>query len=291
MADRTDEEWRPPLPAHVTTPLLTRITEQSMDEDYQQVALRKAGEGRPAHPGRPRLVAAAVVVVFGVLVTTAAVQTSRNADVDNESREVLISRVEAERDAVESQQDRVAELQDMNIALDDRLDDTTRSEQEAEAQAGRLGVVAGYAPVTGPGVKVVLDDPPDADPAQLVRDEDIAKLVDVLWSVGAEAISVNGQRLTGLTAIRNRGPAVRVNSQPVNPPYTILAIGDVSRMQADFANSQRGREFQDLANDLGFRFDMENEDELTLPAAPGPRLRYTRQGTSDAPKKNQEAPQ
>jgi hypothetical protein len=86
MADPTAEDWRRPLPPHVTTPLLTRIIEQSMDEDYQQVALRRNGDGRPTPPGRPRLVAAAVVVVFGVLVTTAAVQTSRNADVDDASR-------------------------------------------------------------------------------------------------------------------------------------------------------------------------------------------------------------
>lgn len=289
MVDQVGEEWRRPLPPHVTTPLLTRIIEQSLDEDYQQVALRKAGEGRPTPPGRPRFVAAAVVVVFGVLVTTAAVQTSRNADVDNASREVLISRVEAERDAVETQQDRIAELQDMNIALDEQLDDTTLEQQAEDARARRLGVTTGFGPVTGPGVRAVLDDPPDADPSQLVRDEDIAKLVDVLWSVGAEAISINGQRLTGLTSIRNRGPAVRVNSQPVNPPYTILAIGDVSRLQSDFANKPRGQEFEDLANDLGFAFDMQNEDELSLPAAPGPRLRYTREGTSDAPKKDQEA--
>ena len=63
----------------------TRITEQSLDEDYQQVAARKAARGGgPTPPGRPRLGAAAVGGrVFGVLVATAAVQTSRNADVDD----------------------------------------------------------------------------------------------------------------------------------------------------------------------------------------------------------------
>ena len=285
------ESPRGPLPPHVTTPLLTRIVEQSMDEDYQQVALRKKdGEGSPAPSGRPRLVAAAVIVVFGLLVTTAAVQTSRNADVESASRQVLISRVEAERAVVERQQDRIARLQDMNIALEDRFGNATQDQQAETARARRLGATTGFGAVTGPGVRIVLDDAPDADPSQLVRDEDIALLVDGLWGVGAEAISINGQRLTALTAIRNRGPAVRVNSQPVNPPYTISAIGDVSRMQSDFNDSDRGRAFRDLANDLGFRFDMDDADELSLPAATGPRLRHTRQGTSDAPKKNQEDP-
>jgi uncharacterized protein YlxW (UPF0749 family) len=283
------EESNRPLPAHVTTPLLTRIIEQSMDEDYQQVALRRAGEGRPVPSTRPRLVAASVIVVFGVLVTTAAVQTSRNADVDSASREVLISRVEGERAVVERQQSRIARLQNMNIALEGRLDDATQAQQAEAARARRLAATTGYGPVTGPGVRAFLDDPADADPSQLVRDEDIAKLVDVLWAVGAEAISINGQRLTALTSIRNRGPAVRVNSQPVNPPYNILAIGDVYRMQSDFFDHPRGQAFEDLSRDLGFEFDLQNVDELSLPAATGPRLRHVRQGTSDAPKKNQEA--
>ena len=46
------DEWDGPLPPHVTTPLLTRITEQSMDEDYQQVArARAASAARPRVPG------------------------------------------------------------------------------------------------------------------------------------------------------------------------------------------------------------------------------------------------
>jgi uncharacterized protein YlxW (UPF0749 family) len=290
MADQHRDEWERPMPAHVTTPLLTRIIEQSMDEDYEQVARRRAGEGTPTPPGPPRLVASVVVVVFGILVTTAAVQTSRNADVNSESREVLISKVKAEREAVEAQQDEIARLQALNIALEDRLENATQDEEEEAARARRLATTSGFAPVTGPGVRVSLDDPPDADPSELVRDEDLAKLVDVLWSVGAEAISINGQRLTVLTSIRNRGPAVRVNSQPVNPPYTIQAIGDVSRMQSLFFDHPRGQAFADLANDLGFAFDMQNVDSLSIPAAPEPRLRHARPGTSDAPNKNQEAP-
>src|ERR1044072_4739545 len=109
------ETPRGPLPPHVTTPLLTRIVEQSMDEDYQQAAPRKqAGEGAPAPSGRPRLVPAGVIVAFGLLVTTAALQSSRNADVESASRQVLIARVEAERAAVERQHERIPGGQELH---------------------------------------------------------------------------------------------------------------------------------------------------------------------------------
>jgi uncharacterized protein YlxW (UPF0749 family) len=124
---------------------------------------------------------------------------------------------------------------------------------------------------------------------ELVRDEHLAKLVDGLWNAGAEAISINDQRLTVLTSIRNRGPAVRVNSQPVNPPYVVQAIGDVDTLQADLLDTTHGSEFFDLAEDFGFRVERHNEDELTLPGASGPRLRYVRAGTSETSgTKNQE---
>lgn len=293
MADEWDTLTEPPpgraLPAHVTTPLLTRITEQAMDEDYRQVALRKDGRERPSS-GRPRIAAAAMVVVFGLLVTTAAVQTSRNADVESASRATLIQRIQDARADFARQQQHIAALQDRTIALQDRSDDAVAAEQEADARLTRLQVRTGFAPVHGPGVRAVVDDAPGGDPTQLVRDEDLAKLVDGLWSAGAEAVSINGQRLTALTAIRNRGPAVRVNSQPVNPPYTVLAIGDPRTLQSKFSETTHGSEFDTLARDLGFVFDMDNVDDVSLPGAPEPHLRNVRELRADAEKAKEANP-
>jgi uncharacterized protein YlxW (UPF0749 family) len=283
------EEWTRTLPPHVTTPLLTRITEGSMDEDYRQVALRKGAGAPPTRSGRPHLVAAAVVVVFGVLVTTAAVQTSRNADISDASRATLVSQVRAERETVAEQQDRIADLRAGNIELEDSLSRINAAAQEQVARLRRLEVRTGYGPVTGPGVRIVVDDPPNADVTELVRDEDLAILVDGLWNAGAEAIAINGQRLTVLSAIRNVGPAIRVNSQPVNPPYAVQAIGDPRTLQFDLLNTTHGQQFLDLADDLDFDVDRQNEEELTLPGARTPRLHHVRAGTSDNPGMNQEA--
>lgn len=279
------DEWEQALPAHVTTPLLTRITEQSLDEDYRQVALRKETAGpRPAGPARPRLIATGVIAVFGILVTTAAVQTSANADITDASRETLIQRINAERDQVEGQQQRIADLQDETIKLQDDLETLTEDQSVATARVRRLEVSTGHVPVRGEGIRVVVSDPPNpTDPSELVRDEDLAWLVDGLWRAGAEAIAINDQRLNALGSIRNVGPAVKVNSLPVNPPYIVQAIGDTLTLQANLLDTTHGQRFFDLADRLGFEVDMQNDDELQLPAARGPDVLYARKGTSGKP--------
>ena len=270
-----------PLPDHVTTPLLTLITEHSLDDDYRDVAERRGAAAGAAPRGKPAWVAATVVGVFGILVATAAVQTSRNADTADAGRATLIARVQDERAALEQQQAAIADLQRTNIGLEDRQADVVADQRDTTARLRRLQVATGYTAVTGPGVRIVIDDAPNGDVTQIVRDEDLALLVDGLWGAGAEAISINDQRLTALSAIRNVGPAVHVNSKPVNPPYTVQAIGDTLTLQADLLDTTHGQQFFDLADDLGFVYTMQNENSLTLPAAPGPRLRHVEAGTGD----------
>jgi uncharacterized protein YlxW (UPF0749 family) len=223
------------------------------------------------------------VAVFGVLVTVAAVQTSRNAEITDASRSTLIARVGLEREAVAEQQARIAELQDANIRLERELDQVTVDQQAQLSRQQRLEVRTGYVPVTGPGVRITVDDAPNGDETQLVYARDLAMLVNGLWRAGAEAIAVNGQRLTPLSALRNAGLAIEVNNRPVNPPYAVQAVGDPGELQANLLDTTHGLRFFDLAGDLGFVVTRQNVEELTLPAARGPRLQHVRRGTSGRP--------
>ena len=257
------------LPERVTLPLLTLITQQSFDEDYEQVAERRRVQGRPAErsAGRSHRMAAVVVAVFGILVATAAVQTSRNAGLHTQSRETLVSQITQRTHTVSRLQDQIVGLRARNVGLSDRLSAATRTGDAAAARLRTLETVTGYGAVTGPGVKIVVDDAPNGDPTQLVRDEDLATLTDGLWNAGAEAIAINGQRLTALSAIRNVGITIHVNSRPVSPPYTVRAIGDEQTLQARLLETTHGQKFYSLVDQLGFRFSMQNEDSLSLPAA------------------------
>ncbi len=263
-----------PLPDRVTLPLLTLITQQSLDEDYRHAAERREREGLVVPRRRRHQTVAVVIAAFGLLVATAAVQTSRDAGIDDASRNTLVSRIADRRAAVSGLQDDILRLRDQNTALEASLRRTATDATGAANELRRLQTLAGYVRVQGPGVRVSVESAPDADVLSQVRDEDLALLVNALWSAGAEAIAINGQRLTSLGAIRNSGPSsIRVNRIAISPPYTILALGDTRTLQANLAATSSGQAFGQLELEYGFEVEVDNVEELTLPAA---RLRSLR---------------
>lgn len=263
---------RTPLPPQVTTPLLTLITQQSLDQDYQHVAeQRRTGQRPPSTAGRSRLTVVAVAV-FGLLVTVAAVQTARNADVASAGREQLITRIESRSATVAALQRDIAALREANGAAETRYRSLQRRLQDVAAARVSLARTTGFAAIRGEGVRAVVDDAPDGAGNGVVRDEDLALLVNGLWVAGADGIAVNGQRLTVLSALRNSFQVVRVNNVSLSPPYVVEAVGDTRTLQASFAETGSGLRFRDLTRDLGMPFTMENVDELELPAAPARML-------------------
>ena len=295
--DTPPDTPRPDVPDQVMMPLLDRIVRQSLDEDYRVVAARKKRSRRgrppgrprsryrppapPPRPGRPRQVAAVVMSVFGVLVALAAVQTSRNAPEANASRDSLIEQVQARRATVANLQERLDRLRASTTDLRSTLAGQSADEQALAARIERLEVRTGFTAVTGPGLRITVDDAPDGDATQQVRDSDLATLVDGLWNAGAEAISVNDKRLTNLTAFDNVGPAIHIGVTPLVPPYTILVIGNPDTLAADLLDSTFGQRWYSLKDSLGFVYDIEPDDSLSLPAARPRRLRAVRPLTTD----------
>jgi uncharacterized protein YlxW (UPF0749 family) len=267
----------------VNTPLLTLITQQSLDEDYQVVAERRAAENGGTPPRRrPARTAGIVVAAFGLLVTIAAVQNSANEPVESASRTSLIDQIDASKDDIAHLQRLIVRLREHDVALQTQLDGVTTDAQEATARAQRLAAVSGFGPVEGPGVRVTVDDSPSGE---LVVDRDLRPLVIGLWDAGAEAISINGQRLTSRSAIRNTADAIQVNSRPLSPPYVIQAIGDPLTLEADLMQTSGGLLFRDIATSFGYPWDMDTVNDLSLPAAPD-RLLRLRNATEDAGEPN-----
>lgn len=274
------------LPEHVTRPLLERITEESLEKDYQLAAARD--DGGAGTPGPAKSTTAIVVAIFGVLVVTAAAQTSRQAEATADDRASLISQINDRRDDLDEQQDRRGDLLDETTELEERLADAEQLEQTESDEVLGLKTATGYVAVRGPGVRVEVDDSPDGTVRESVQAEDLAILVDGLWNAGAEAISINGERLTVLSAIGNSSRAIVVNSRPLTPPYIVHAIGDKQTLQARFGESTHGQLFSAWAQQLGFVFNMENQDELRVPGATLTTLRSAVAAGTDDDKPQQE---
>jgi uncharacterized protein YlxW (UPF0749 family) len=271
--------------ARQRTPLLVLITAEALERDYQMVAQRRVASGDQPHgraraSGRAGVIA--VVAVFGVLLTIAAVQTSENADIDNASRESLIERIEARRAAVQDLQRDISDLRESNSSDDAARLDLGDQVNDVETTAADLGTVSGFTPVTGPGIRIELDNSAfSGDPdTEHIRDSDLALLVNALWTAGAEAIAINGQRISPRTAIRNSGTAIEVNSTGIAPPYNVQAIGNNDTLASRLLETSSGAAFAVLAGDYGWSYEVDNVDDMRLPAAPT-RLRQLRSASQE----------
>lgn len=112
--------------------------------------------------------------------------------------------------------------------------------ENVEESLAEARLLAGTVAVRGQGVVVTLRDSPKRDPAEtrqdiienyMVHDYDIRAITNELFASGAEAISVNGQRIVANSSIRCVGPVVLVNSRQIAPPYVVKAIGTPDLLQ------------------------------------------------------------
>ncbi len=164
--------------------------------------------------------------------------------------------------------DREAELataEERIRALEREVAELRRS-LESPSQAAemeRLRLLAGTTAVTGPGVVVTLSETPEAvTAANRVADEDIWRVVNELFTAGAEAIAVGGVRLTSVSGIRNVGERILVNETMIAPPVEIHAIGDPAVLDASL--KLRGGVIDLLAR-WGIKVTVVKSDSLTLP--------------------------
>jgi uncharacterized protein YlxW (UPF0749 family) len=289
MATPTTTRDPAPLPDRVTMPLLALVTREAVDEDYVHAARRRAAGGAtgPAPHRTPLRGAVVATVLFGLLIALAAVQTARNADVREASRDALINRIDERQQEVASLRARIGSLR----RQDDELQSTSARVQgqlaEATVQLRALEISTGFVAVHGPGLRITVSDNPDGSSDGRVRATDLRLLVNGLWRAGAEAIAINGRRLSAISAIVNANISVQVNRSPLTPPYVISAIGDdtlASQLQA----TTSGVQFQALADQFGFVVDRHNESELVLPAAPDTQLRLRFAGQGSGSPDNQE---
>jgi uncharacterized protein YlxW (UPF0749 family) len=135
----------------------------------------------------------------------------------------------------------------------------------------------------------LVDAPPPVDPVTgkrsgtnpgRVLDRDLQDIANELWRLGAEAVAINGERLTGTSTIRAAGDAILVDFRPVTAPYEVSAIGPPD-LGSTFTDSTTAARFRRYVQAYRMEFSVKQKDNMTLPAAAEPRLRYAQ--TPSAP--------
>ncbi len=228
----------------------------------------------------------AVIVGFGLLGFLAVVAIrSQPADPDarlpRRFRLVgLIHREQAQAVDLRAEADR---LRDRLTAI--RRDAATRHSGSADADRQLNGIEAnnGLVAVTGPGVKVTLDDSsmkqsPTGNVNDLViHSQDVQAVANGLWGAGAEALAVNGQRVVPTSAILCVGNTLLINGTVHSPPFRFTALG--AQLHTAFTNDPLVQRFAEDADRFKLGFKVEDKDRVDVPAYTGTtQVRFARAG-------------
>lgn len=275
----------PPRRPDASMTLLNEILERPLDPGYAAAAKRRSEAGQQASTGERSVLFTVSLLVVGLLVGVSASTLRTTATARAEGRSVLVSQIEAGRDARDTKAATITALT-ADIAERDALILSQDSAKDS-ADLKLYGLTTGATAAEGPGFVVTVDDASSAavggtnsDPRAgtraedgIVRARDLVIIVNGLWAAGAEAIMINDQRLTATSAIRSAGQAVLVNYRPLVRPYTISAIGDPAALPARFAEGGGGAYAATLKSNFGIQVDTRVATVLVLPAAPSVQTR------------------
>lgn len=204
---------------------------------------------------------ALVCVVLGIML---AVQFRTTQDIKSsipyqrvEDLSQRLSQTEKERDALAKQ------VQDLK---------RTSGVEAASKEFDMVRMGAGVVAMEGPGIIVTIDDskrpskPGENPNLYLIHDDDILKVINELWAAGAEAISINEQRLIASSEVRCAGPTLSVNNSRYSPPYEVRVIGEPTTLEN--ALKMRGGVIETLQF-WGIQVTIKKQDIVMVPAYKG----------------------
>jgi len=264
--------------------LLTEVMERPLDPSYAAAAAQRMVDG-PRTGKWSKWIIVSAAIVLGVITTIAAIHLQIPLSGARETRLLL-------EDQIRSRNLRISQISEQvsNLSLE------IVNLQEAALTAGDPVLASqlhidelhnGRAQLTGPGMVVTLTDGggglTEITSDHLVRDVDLQQVVSALWASGAEAISIEGQRLTMTTAIRNAGDAVLIDLMPIlGPSFQVTAIGNPTTMETAWRNSGAPEYLAMLGSEFGIRSTAHVYPSLSVPSASPPVLRFAEQLESAA---------
>ncbi|WP_375482868.1 DUF881 domain-containing protein [uncultured Jatrophihabitans sp.] len=263
--------------------LILDLVTNTLDPGYRSAAARHGPGGSRRWWDRPAVALGCLLIGFVLVV--AYDHTHRSAP---ETQRVHNSLVDRARAAQSGANRLAAELGRAERSLSSEQNRVLPSSNAAARAQQSAQVAAGQVAVHGPGLTVTLREPKASKTTaangrvgstpvaatHILTDRDVRSVVNELWSDGAEAIAVNGIRLTPTSAIRFAGEAVLVDFQPITSPYTITALGDADLLSTTFAQSAVASRYQTLVSASGIGFSFDTHSRVDLKAGVPGTLRY-----------------
>ena len=225
-----------------------------------------------------RVTAPLAFATAGILFATSA-GASRGADLRGGARSDLPDLIRAEQRRADETAQRVDRLRTEIEAATARAGATDRRVAAEQRRSDALGLAAGTVAVSGPGLRVTLDDAPrsadrvapeDASADDLVvHQQDVQAVVNALWTGGAEAMQIMDQRVITTSAVRCVGNTLILQGRVYSPPFRITAIGDPQRLRDALDASPGVQTFLYYVDTFGLGYEVDQPAVVRLPAFDG----------------------
>lgn len=203
------------------------------------------------------------ILVFGIAIqlkTTESLVSTAGKYKENGLRDEVLQwkeRYDRVYEALENAEDMLEKERQVSISSDD-------ASVEKQEELKRINTYLGLTDVKGEGIIITLRDNTNSMlgiAADLVHDSDLRSIVNELKNNGAEAISINGQRIVPSTAITCAGTVIQVNNEIVGSPFVIKVIGDQNMIN----NITRpGGFIYTLVEEYGINVKTEKSDEIKI---------------------------
>ncbi|MGB8650187.1 MAG: DUF881 domain-containing protein [Mycobacteriales bacterium] len=249
------------------------VTDEPRDAEQQRKPRSRS------HPAVWRVLVPVTALGAGLLFATSA-STAQGTDLRGGRFSQLTDLISSTSDRVAQQEKQAAELRREVAAAGQTAAAASSTVAAARARGDAIAGAAGLEAVTGPGLRVSLDDAPRPKEGQapassnpddlVVHQQDVQSVVNALWAGGAEAMTLMGERLVSTSAVRCVGNTLLIQGRLVGPPFVIEAIGDAGRMRAALDVEPGVALFQRYVDAYGVRFRVANRAVLKLPAYDGP---------------------
>ncbi|WP_245630444.1 DUF881 domain-containing protein [Granulicoccus phenolivorans] len=232
--------------------------------------------------GRARIATILTMVVIGVMLSASALH-ARGTDLRPTRNTSLAGLVE---DKSASNRELARRVSALRAEVDALGVPSQTDGGQARTELARVAAAAGTEPVHGPAVTVVLSDAPtsvrapDIDQDLLVvHQQDIQAVANAMWQAGAEAMTIQGQRVLATTGIKCVGNSVVLHGIPYAPPYEITAIGDTGRIRQSLQDSAHLRAYRQFADAYHLGYEVNTQADAELPGYQGAlTLKYANPG-------------
>lgn len=217
---------------------------------------------------------AIVCLVLGIML---AVQFKTNRSVNETLTPERVKELTQELNKVIEDRDTLAQEVDSLREKLQNFRETDQAMADLQDELSKANMAAGTSAVHGPGIIITLNDSPRTlqageDPNYgIIHDQDLVLVVNELRASGAEAIAINGERLTSMSEIRCAGTLILVNWAKIGPPFVLQAIGDPEMLESGM-NIRGGH--LDTLKYLGLQVSVQKVEDIELPAYSRP-MKFT----------------